>query len=412
MHDARCERCGRTGRIPDAARRYRCKSCGGSIVAVGAAAASIADPRLAGLLDDMPACPACMALNPADASFCTECGVALTAGSSPPSEQRPTAAGAASPSRGPAAAEASERMDSARAMAHVKRTLKSVQLLFALGSAIYLMQFVILAAALGAASGELPLIAWLALALIGLLSALAGVGAWRILHEPLLWCLSLASMNTLDLAWGLARTSLQGGWTLAGGSLLGGLLLFRMVWAVALWVVVLQVARVRVHILRHPDLWNALRHHTRRKALREQLGGAESVSDRGARRARARRMPAWQLAAASAAVLLATWGVWAYATREPPLEVALTEFRTAWHSSRLDDLTARFSSPNMVDSFERVLHRRGWPGAMPLLGEPRLTTGDQRAEVRFDCDAGELRTSWELRDREWLLTQLRFPEPR
>ncbi len=86
MIQAECDGCGKRYKVPAAGKVYPCKACGGEVRGREEAAA---------LLDDMPECAGCGALNPAGSSFCEECGAKLEAGAAGPRAGGPAGQGAA-----------------------------------------------------------------------------------------------------------------------------------------------------------------------------------------------------------------------------------------------------------------------------------------------------------------------------
>jgi hypothetical protein len=299
------------------------------------------------------------------------------------------------------AEEAQERLDSAHLLNRALETLGVLRLLFIASAVVTGLLAVLLSLLLGAFGKG-----WVSLpvAYLGACTLVAGVAAWDVVRHPLPWSLAFALLETLTLFLGVlgvvtGKTSPVG---LAVTALLAG----------GGWYAVVLSSRMKEILRRHPGLF----------AARRLLGaGPAAPSGSVSRKLREKGREETRIArrrllihGGGAAVSVLLLGAGLHAWMHPAPEPAMDGFRTAWNTASWKDLAAGFDPPSR-ERLERgisiLLRRRGWYETPPPIGEPSSVerTGE-RVRVLYAVPGGELRADWELRDRRWILTGMRFPE--
>jgi hypothetical protein len=400
MIRAECDECGKSYKVADAAKTYRCTACGGR---VRAAPAPYEAPPEPDITVSTPPCPSCDAPNPEDARFCEQCGAPLETGPAaahvPPRARR---------RRG----DAVDRDLVNRELGRAYRTAQAVR-------AFYVACLVVIAVRLAllvwVIASEPDLAADLAIltgaATLDLVLFLTGY--LRILRNPFFWTVLVASVTTLNFAIGIVDYGALGFFNLAG------------LFTVALWAAVPATARVRKLMKKYPDLWVVARRF-RGERSRAPRGAVSAHARQRGREARTETLRKAALFGGIPAVLLiAAFVLYRNATRPPSIEditPALMEttarFAESWNRSDTYEIASYFQ-PSSRDRMHRAIgsrvKRRGWEGSHPPVEPPRLDrVSGTTARVLFLPRGGNfiepLKTVWKYRDGHWDLTSIRYPE--
>jgi hypothetical protein len=390
---AACADCGKTFRVPDASRTYRCKACGGTVRA-GAAPA----------FDDLAACAACDALNPPESRYCGECGAELDPGPDAGTERAPAGR------RGKRVPD-----EQRRAASDLLRSFKSVRLvgvLFRVFAVVHGLGTI--GAVLALRDDAVPL--GTGLLRVGISAAVTTflvAGAVLIRFQPFFWTVAIASLATIDLAF----LALQDGisWIVLG---------VKAAIALVFWAAVVPTVRHRQLVRRWPDLYIAQRIHGTQRS--RKIGG-RGDDPAGARRVLAEATArGWRTAgvAAAAVVALTALGTWRTVEARPAsLESALEQVRAAWRAGDAPGVVALFPAHERAERaalLDAIAAGHGWGARWPALAEPVVRrTGPQHAVVRLDLDpaaaagltAPAIGLGLMQRDSGWVLEELLVPLP-
>jgi zinc ribbon protein len=402
MHRATCDECGKVYRVADAGRTHRCKACGGAVrVSVKEAEESAIEAILT--------CPSCAAPNRSDARFCKACGAALAERGSatdrtPKDELERTLA----------TRELTSTFD-------ILRTLRFLYVIFAVLALLALAASIWLVLRQAPTGGdviadvELPWIRWgfgLALA------AVYVVGAWKVVSQPFVWSLILASLTTLNAVVGLLQSGI-GLWNSFGIGL-----------AALLWAAVPPASRVQRLLREFPDLLAARRLKGERLTLdREKLAARTNPRAVEARKLAARRTALSYLGGGAAFVaLVAIAWVWSKGTERPAesattttlpaFEPVAAKFIETWNASKHDEIVPFFQGRYQElrrRQLKSVFTRRHWDQKLPTIGWPTVSAPK---EARFRTNfplVGQpadtcLVTIWAVHDGKWDLDTLKFPD--
>lgn len=389
---ARCADCGKTYRVPNRARAYRCKACGGSVRAEHGEPAAEELGQLRQAREDVDAqvvsCPGCLALNSREARTCIACDEPLDA---------------LEEDREAIAARRREVNDELR-RAH--QWIGAVTWAYRLGALAYVVATFFAIVAL--ARTDVPLRPGiLVVGLTTLLSVLLAIGAIQILFRPFLWTLVIAVLAT-------AVSVIHH----VGPNPLGIGLVGSAAWAALAWLALVPTWRFQQLMQRHKDLY--ILHHASAQTRRALKG--HTAEDRHARLVDAMRRAAWRawgasVTAALGVVLLGAAGTWMVVTNLRPqvLDDTLERFEAAWNASDLDGVVALFDA-NVREQrgawLDGAFEGHGWRTSFPTLPARALERDDER-HVRVDYDLGEtvLATSWLLNGQVWTLIDLEVPVP-
>ncbi len=279
------------------------------------------------------------------------------------------------------------RLTVGRELTNVRRDLRAIRLIFAVGA---VADALLLWVDVASGEAETPVVAF-----TGGFIALWVVAAVRVFREPFLWCALLASLRTLVLLLLVAVTG-AAGWVYGYAGLL----------TAGLWFVAFRAKRAASLVAEHPDLWDALRHHRRRDEMEEGQLTARAKG-RGRRRADRGSLVRVGLAAGGAVVLaVAAWFLW---LRPPSVAPALRAFEEAWAASSVEGVTAGFAESSRVSmgrSFERLVERRGWTDDFPTLGARTDDFRDDAGRTTWTCGDGTLVVHWSLRGDRWVVRGL------
>lgn len=382
MTQANCADCNKKYEVPDASKTYRCKECGGRVAVRGGS--TVAAP--ADAIDGERSCPGCGAIHFDDGvSFCEECGTSLDGSAVSPEEL-------------------SERQRANRELGKARMSVRVVRFLYifgAVGSGLLVLATLLMFTQAHQPTGVLLLLLAIGAAMLGVYTA----GALRIFHQPLLWSVLIACLETVRL-----------GLSILEGN--GVKMLFLGLWTVALWSVVARVTRVRRFIHQYPELWNAKGGGRARKAALRGRPKREKPEERAHGALRQRRVAAAReqrrmgLVAAIVVVAMALVGVgWHYATRPPALEEALASFTEDWDRSDKTAVTERFAAslrPKVSRWLGRTNSRRDWSEGLPPIMMTSVTSrSSSRARVAFDTIDGVVETVWKLDENVWALASIK-----
>jgi hypothetical protein len=292
------------------------------------------------------------------------------------------------------AASAQEKYDAGRELHEAIRFLGSLRLYFGLGAGFSALMAGI-AVMVGAGPGPV--------AMLGLVAAVAAAAAWDVYRRPVPWSLALALLQSANL--GLAAWGFAGGRTGIVSVVVAFLL------TAAFWHGFASARKLKDTLRRFPDLY----------ASRKLLGGRTAPEGTASRKLRGRGRTEDRIArrrillfagAAVAAAGLVGVGVWSW--MHPGPEAALDGMRADWNAGSWGAVAARFdpvSRERMEKGMRALLRKRGWDSRPPALGVPvRMARDRERVVAYYEVPGGELRVDWELRNRTWVITGMKFPE--
>lgn len=393
---ARCESCSKSYRVPDAARAYKCKACGGPLLVDEPE--SEQSPKAE--LDDGRECPACHALNFGPAAHCAECGAALNRGGARRSQ-----------------AERVARHEASSEFARASKLLNLLRLLFLWHFAFNLVVVVVGSFALldpSVSAGPL----FLGLAIFAVSAALNLAGAMLIRHQPLLWSLLSAALTTLTAALRVHEYYTEDKHRFLLTIVMGG----SVAWVLLMWWIVFAASKVQRLRRRHPDLYAA---HllTGTVAPRARAGSsAESENERSTRIQDHARRRAVRSAVISAGTVLGlsvllAGGVYA-GMRPAPLAEASARFCEAWQARDIDAIAQMCVKPSQEEvrgALQRLVAVRGWTRAWPTIQdiEPDAAQGSAiGGATEYELSGDEQVTvRWRLASSAWKIEGLTLPGP-
>ncbi|HVS18929.1 MAG TPA: hypothetical protein VMT18_10045 [Planctomycetota bacterium] len=366
---ATCADCGKTYAVPDPARTYKCKECGGRVSL----------PR--------ESCGACGAPMEPGEAFCAACGD----GQGAESERSPDVA-----------LEAEERRQAAYELQRGLTAVRSLRIVYALGALLFGVLTALMVVGLSALperSASLVLMIAIGIAL----TCLHVVGFRQAPMQPFLWSVVIAATATASLALRLTEGVAP---TLGLG--------LRAGFVVLLWSLVVPAVRVRRLIAEHPDLYTAHRLHGTEKRRHASRNAPERSREQfeQARARTARGSAAW---AAGIALVLggATAGGWV-THRGAALDARVEAFRSAWaqgDAAAVAGLAAASETEARRGLLASQVAAHGWGDAWPTLGEAQTQLGESQATVAWSLGDGLVHTTWSLGDDGWQLDKLRLPMP-
>ena len=381
-----CGSCAKTFRVPQAGKKYRCKACGGVVLAPIPPEDSAPNPPEKPHLDQP--CEACDALNPPDARFCEECGEPLGEEGSPRSRTGPR-------SRDRVAA--SGDLKRARKVIGIVRFAFGIQ---AVAGALFLLWLYQLL--LRSDPSALPEGVWVPACIMTLSLAISVTGFLRVTLEPFLWAVLLAFLMTLRFvltysAVGMHTVSL-------------------LTWVVLAWCLVPATVRVRRILKEHPDTYGvqALQGTTDQARIRKRRRGGLTQDDADELAQTARKQLMQRTVVALTLVFGVSGGLAALVwSRLPP---SFDEFLAAtvkeWNAGDLERLSKRFVKKDRgTSSWDRL---RVGPIAqdLPPLGEPLdKSATSSRGQVAWETDRGRVEMIARVREGDWVITGLVPPLP-
>jgi hypothetical protein len=401
MATATCEKCGKAYRVPDAARAYRCRACGGSVRA-GAATGAADKPAAAEGAQGL-ACPSCGAPNSPGARFCEGCGARL--GPDGDASRR-------------SAREEAERTLAGRELGKALRAIQAVRMFYvanAMVSGIFLAMF-LFAFAAGNVEADNETLANVLVAFYSGFLLVCLIGIWQVVAQPFFWSVLIASIWTLLKAIDLA---------IYGPA---SLLSLGTLWTAGTWVAVAATAPVRRLLREYPDLRISKRLKGQRPSV--QRGDVVTRAKEKARESRARdRRQRLVFGAIAAGLMIAVFAGLQYwqsagsgssrsTASPPPLEPVIDLFATAWNDGGLDEVTRFFpetSRQKLGRQFGAVLTKRGWDERRPEIGPATIVASSRRRRkathpISGSADA-QLTTIWEAQGGTWVLVSVRPPKP-
>jgi hypothetical protein len=351
-----CQDCGKSYRVPDASRTYRCKACGGTVSAVES--------------------------------------------ETPNRRAAAPAAAVEARRREPRSAESKERRRAASALQRSYRWIRAVAWLYRVSAVVWGLAAIGRMATLPSDAID-PLVLTVELAFLSVMVAVFVVGSIQVRFQPFAWSLGIALLATLNAA---------GVWANARESPLAPIV--ASAWAVLVWAAVPATARFRRLVREHGDLYIVHRIHGTHRRRRDSRSSDEELL--AAARSRALRTSA--VAAVLVLALSGAGGWTVYAQRPDTLEFVLEDLAAAWDRGDVEALGAWLPPDERVET-ERyvaaVADAHGWGAAWPRVAEVewRLeTTGRGAAELVLE-DGGVVRTVWRLQGSAWEIADLTLPLP-
>lgn len=371
--------------MPDPAKTYRCKSCGGAV-------------RVAPPAAEETACVSCGEPLAAGSSFCESCGVEQAPASAPAG--RPAAAGRGGARSARQPGRSSRRRQVSGEIGKAMKIVPVLRFFFGLNALAALVLTGSLILALSSARVD-PGFALLMAGFNALTAALMLAGFVMVRFQPFAWAVVLATFVTLGQVLRLAN---------------GEMPLIGWGWAALFWAAVAPTVSVRKLLREHPDLYAAHRVHgtelSRHSVGKDDPSHARKLQLRAARRARGRA------AGMAAAVLFlsAAGSVYVFSQIRPPaFEDALADFRAAWQSGHDPSIGEFFLADAQraeLDRLRAARLARDWMASMPALGEPNPRQDETRGTADFEVATGsKLRTTWQVIDGDWRVSELKYPPP-
>jgi hypothetical protein len=381
---ARCESCNKAYRVPDAARTYSCKACGGVI-----RAETDGDGEGEHHLSGAVTCPECHAVNHHGAHFCDECGSVLQ-----PSKPR---------HKGEDAMRA--RLDATRELKRGYGWLAAVTYLFRGGTAAYGAITVVAVVALG--SAEVPRDPGLLVVGIScVLTTLMLMGSLQLLFAPFRWTIAIASLATVVSICHLV-----------GPNPLGLTFFWAAGWALAFWIAVVPAQRFRRLIDRHEDLY--ILHHASRQTKRSIEGRSAKDSHERLLRAKSRAARrAWKASSVAGSVFVVATALASFLimdnVRPQELSTARSEFESAWSRAdfaAIESLFMKEIRSNQGQRLARIAEGHEWNRGLPALLELGKQVDKGDARIDYEALGVEVSANWTLDKRVWRLVSLDFPVP-
>jgi len=386
-----CGSCGKTFQVPEAGRRYRCKACGGVVTAPRAELAAVADGEVQEQGADSAECATCGALNPAGARYCDECGEALVSGARPRAGSR----------------RAQQRVEVGADLRRARESIGLVRAVFGVNTFVTGLWLLMLYRQLHAASlPEVPTEFWAVLAILTGMLAFSVLGFVRVVQEPFLWAVLLASFSTVDRLLYLA-----GGYESVVGLVIG------LGWTAILWSLVPATMRVRRILREHPDhhAAQALQGTSFEARSRKRRRGSLSRSDTEELARLARRRVNLRSAVALTIVLGGSGLLAGTAIAKAPADgaTALGDFVAEWNEGDLDALARRFApvADEVGERWERLAEgplARALPRLDPTTGQ---VVGTARVEAAWETEDGPVELVLELAGDTWIPVGFRPPPP-
>ncbi|MCA8964441.1 MAG: hypothetical protein KDC48_06135 [Planctomycetes bacterium] len=339
---------------------------------------------------EVVACAECGTDNPAETTFCTQCGVKLVAPRKNVGRGRRRKAG-----------DAAQRSRTRQEFGRIKQTVLTVRSIFWACAALAagwlgLWHFFAAAEGLELTSTVGMVITVLLWGQLVLLIA----GAIYVLRAPLVWTTIGAcywSLNTVVVV-------------LAAGGMPGPMDVAQAFVAVAFWFGVAQAARVQRFMAEDPSL-----QLVRKRLAPEQRVVGGVGDDVRARRKRERRS-AWRgrlrvLGMAAVVLLVAGFAIYKV-TRPTPVDATVQTFGKRWSLHDVDGVCSLFdtgATGSLASSLREELEQRGWSAALPPLGDAQVETRGDRAVVRWPLGKSEVLTRF-VRSRDvWQLDHIALP---
>jgi len=377
---ADCNSCGKRYKVREAGHAYKCRECGGRVIAPASDAGEASD---------------------GDAE---ETSAAQRKPVRRRAEPKPPGRKVARRRPGPPDEEARERIAIAKQLAGVRQSLQAIRLLFLVVGGLSLVGLVVavVTPGRGPQSEETNTAIIVLASEAALVTTLFLVGALRIFKNPFFWSILLTSLLTFSVA---------GRWSLDVGVMVAKV--FWTLVCLGMWSVVRSTWKARDVIREHPGLWATLDQHTHRLERGDEETARDRVDERKARKNAASRKLQLILVASVVVVLVGGWFTYKYVTRPPEVRDAVSRFAEEWKAGNIDAIVGMLpedARDRMGRGVRRLFETRGWTEAMPGLGELDLEVPDSgRVRAAFPCDDGTLLTFWSLRDGAWFLTRLDPP---
>ncbi|MBI1853750.1 MAG: hypothetical protein HYR85_25725 [Planctomycetes bacterium] len=258
---------------------------------------------------------------------------------------------------------------------------------------------------------------WLGASLAAAALVVFVVGAWKIVEQPFLWSVLMASITTLNVVVSIAER----GFTL--GTLWG------ISFTAATWIAVTYASRVRELMREFPDLWISRKLKGERLHLdRDKLAARVNPRAVEARRRAARRNVLVYCSGVivfSAVIGLAyVWSkgnersVSAAPATLPAFEPVAAKFIETWNASKVDEIHPFFQGRYQElrrRQLKAIFARRKWDQKLPTIAWPTVSAPkDPRFRTVFPF-AGQpaamcLTTTWAVHDGAWILDTLKFPD--
>jgi len=381
---ANCEACGQGYSVPDPDRTYTCKLCQGTVRVPGKGLSS--EGHLIGALD----CDECHAINHAGTETCVECGAPLT--------------------EKPAEESHEDSLRARRQATHeLRRGYKWIDAFrWICRGGAFGYALVTLTAIVALGRPEVPLEAGLlVVSLCTLLTILMLLGAIQLLFKPFVWTLTIA----------IAATAASGV-HFVGPNPLGLTFAWSAFWAVLFWIAVSPSLRFRKLIAAHTDLYIMQRASQR---TRNRLEGDDTRHrhERLLRVMRTASQRAWRLSIAgvigATVVSAATSFLVLSEVRPAELDSVVRDFEETWKRSSRAAALERFFDPELrewqVGRLGGLAAGHGWSGRFPDLVRVEEERSSNEAVIEYDAGNLQISMDWILREREWLLLQIRMPVP-
>jgi hypothetical protein len=360
-----CPACDKRYRVPDHVAAARCKVCRAPLEFEESAAP-----------EEEPdgGCPSCGAAVEPGAAFCAGCGEALSA-DAPPS------------SRG-------EKRLAAAQMSKAMGRVERLKLFLAFGLAMQCFALLVLVAFL-LLSDEVSAIAFFVVAITVSMIGLLIYGLRTLERRPFLITLSLALLQTLNVALGF---------------LSGAIPVFPLLLALYFWTATASAAQVERIAREHPDLFLARR---MRGETRQGSAGRRQRQIERDRKAAARRK--WVVLGAVGGVL-ALIGVGAKVVSMLPEEqvpTAVVEgFRDAWNQADVAGL-GYFAGQDNRARLERgmgvVMKRYEWAERLPNIESFELGASEGLSQrVRYVTEAGAVPVGFRKEGDRWTWRSVDF----
>jgi hypothetical protein len=368
---ATCADCGKTFAVPDPARTYKCKACGGRVVVARAG------------------CTACGAVLGEGEAFCAACGAAQNEEAALGREKD-------------VALDAEERRQASLELVRALGAVRLLRIVFGLGIFVNGARTMLLLLGLSKPEGPRgPLLLMLGLVTGLLVTQVVGFRQARV--QPFLWAVVAASLATVNLAVQLLGADVR--WQ---ALVLPGL------FVVLLWCLVPPTARVRRLLAEHPDLYAAHKLHGTEKRRHASRGAPErSLEQFEQAKARTARASLLWAAAIVLAVGLAAFASWSSGERRriEPLVIAFEQAWAAGDSAALAELAPSGQAAARRALLDAMVEAHGWGARWPSLGEAGIERGETQAQVAWPLGDDSVVSNWTFGDGSWRLSALRLPLP-
>ena len=378
----RCTECGKGFRVPHDRKEWSCKSCGGVL-------ALEAEEPAEAAAEDGAECPACGAVNPADAAFCEECGANMETGEAPAQKPAPAARKRRKGSRrGHTASsernrENSEIRDVFQRLRKMRGFITLLCVLAGVTTLRYLVDWYLLS------NGQNPLTddadegALLLAALLSAVPFAIGLFALRTLYSnPFPAMLAMSAVYTVQVALVFLQTGVP--------PVVGILVLIFM------WKLTLDAMHIKQLFAKYPDNYFAKRNR----------GELDDGGTRGGRRRVSHKEGLsplqWFAFGFGGLLTLGILGnayVQLSAPVAPELEPALEEFAASWNEADPQAIATQVTDQkraSLLGVLERQSTPKRWGDDWPQIEGYRISGGGEtRRLVVFDSEAGPILVNFE-----------------